>query len=127
MVRRVKTNMFGYMGIEWDNSRKKFQAILRHEGVRYKLGRFETAEMAAIAYDHKARSLRGSEARVNFPREGENSVVPTQKPEKRCPEGHPYEVHGKKAKNGDVVCRICNREAQRRYKERLIRKMEGVS
>jgi hypothetical protein len=48
-----------------------WRAAIRHEGRRFHLGRFDSEEDAARAYDTKALELRGDEARLNFhPRTG---------------------------------------------------------
>lgn len=50
----------------WLN-RKKWQAAIRHDKICYYLGRYETQEEAALAYDKKALELYGEKAKLNFP------------------------------------------------------------
>lgn len=45
----------------------RFVARVQHKDQRYYLGRHDTAEDAAHAYDEKARELFGEFARLNFP------------------------------------------------------------
>lgn len=49
--------------------RKRFQAQIRCEGIKYWLGNHDTAEAAARAYDAKAIELHGEFAALNFPDE----------------------------------------------------------
>lgn len=72
------------------NRRKKSGAASRYKGVsehygkwsatiwsgrKMWLGRFDTEEEAALAYDEAARRLHGEFARVNFPLEGEQPAL----------------------------------------------------
>lgn len=67
--RRPKTNTTGYTGISRTSS-GRWKAQIGHKGVFLFLGaRFPTAEAAALAYDAKAKELRGEFARLNFPEE----------------------------------------------------------
>lgn len=47
--------------------RKKWQASIFHDGRRIRLGMFLTPELAARAYDAKAKEIHGEFARLNFP------------------------------------------------------------
>lgn len=59
----------GYRGVEYDGSRrcgrKKWRATIYHQNKRYRLGRFETPEDAARAYNEKAKELHGEFATLN--------------------------------------------------------------
>jgi len=50
---------------------RKFRAQIRHENQIIYLGAYSTAEEAARVYDKKARKLKGSSAKLNFPKEYE--------------------------------------------------------
>lgn len=50
----------------------KFKAQIFYEGKVLYIGQFETAEMAAKAYDAKARELFGEFAKLNFPEKQNN-------------------------------------------------------
>jgi hypothetical protein len=63
-----------YKGVCWDKERKKWMARLRVNKTQYNLGRFDTAEEAAKAYDAKVREVCPGDATVNFPLTGERSV-----------------------------------------------------
>lgn len=56
-----------YKGVSWDASRGLWRADIRHNYKRIPLGRFESEEDAARAYDQKALELFGEHARLNFP------------------------------------------------------------
>lgn len=60
-----KRNTSGYKGVrkEWN----RWTATIYKQGIRYKIGAFETAEEAARAYDAKAKELSGEFAFLNFP------------------------------------------------------------
>lgn len=58
----------GYLGVVVDNRQQKpYNAIIRIEKRKIRLGMFATIEEAAKTYDKKAYELRGSKARLNFP------------------------------------------------------------
>jgi hypothetical protein len=50
-------------------SGKRFEALFRHAGKLYSLGRFDTADEAAIRWDQEAIAKRGEFAVLNFPRD----------------------------------------------------------
>lgn len=59
-------NSTGYKGVKADKRRGTYSASIgMNGGCRY-LGRFKTAEEAAVAYDEAAISLHGEFAKVNF-------------------------------------------------------------
>lgn len=66
---RVSTaNTSGYKGVSYDANRDKYYAYIQHNGKSINLGRWSTAEKAAIAYNSKAKELFGEFARINkFP------------------------------------------------------------
>lgn len=64
-------NTTGYKGVSFVKCDKKYRAYINHDYKRYELGRFNTPEEAARAYDEAARFYFGQFACVNFPREGE--------------------------------------------------------
>ena len=68
---RNKTKSVGkssrYMGVS--NSREKWRAIIKSEGVKISLGTFASEEEAALAYDNAARTYFGNFASLNFPNE----------------------------------------------------------
>lgn len=63
-----KKGRSGYYGVSIDKRslRKKYVASIKCNNARYRLGYFETAEEAALAYDKKALELFGDSARTNF-------------------------------------------------------------
>ncbi len=70
MNRRVsRANANGFKGVTHD--RGKWNAKISDEGRRVHIGRYATADEAAMAYDTAARRLFGVYARLNFPGTGE--------------------------------------------------------
>jgi hypothetical protein len=64
-----KMNTSGYRGVSHDRQRNKWTADIRSDGKRYRLGRFDTPEEAAMAYDKKAKELDAGHP-LNFGMEG---------------------------------------------------------
>ncbi len=54
---KTKRNTSGIKGISWDKQRSKWLAQICCDTIRYKLGRFNTKEMAAEAYRKAANKL----------------------------------------------------------------------
>jgi len=64
-----KNNLSGYKGVTTVKRKKgdKFKAKIEFNGEKISLGYYPTPELAARAYDRKARELFGEFARCNFP------------------------------------------------------------
>jgi hypothetical protein len=61
-----------YRGVCWHKKDKKWRAKLKVGYHHVFLGNYDTAEEAALVWDHAARVLRGPDAKPNFP----DAVVP---------------------------------------------------
>lgn len=62
-------NKCGYKGVSYEKNTHKYSAEIRRDGIKYRIGRFNTPEEAACAYDRKAIELHGEFAYTNFPKE----------------------------------------------------------
>jgi len=60
-------NTSGFKGVCFDKRDGRWYARIRAVGRVHDLGRYKTAEEAAMAYDAKAAELHGPFARLNFP------------------------------------------------------------
>lgn len=61
-----RDNSSGYKGVGWDRSRHKWRAQITVNGKNTFIGRYNTKEKAARAYDKKAKELYGEFAYTNF-------------------------------------------------------------
>ncbi len=68
------SNTSGFKGVSFHAHRGKWHAEIMIDGKATRLGYFETATEAAVAYDKAATELHGEFARLNFPEEG-NAVM----------------------------------------------------
>ena len=60
-------NTTGYRGVFWEKDREKWTAKIAVNGsIQRRIGSFDTAEEAAVAYDAEAKKLHGEFARLNF-------------------------------------------------------------
>lgn len=60
------TNTTGYKGICWDKQYQKWRAVLGYKNKKVNIGRYDTKEEAARAYDLYAKAFFGEYARLNF-------------------------------------------------------------
>lgn len=56
-----------FKGVYWNKGKGKWQAQISLNGTRTSLGRYDTEEQAAAAYDEAATTHFGEFARLNFP------------------------------------------------------------
>lgn len=62
-----------YVGVSWSAASAKWHVAIKHRGEQRAIGFFpaDQEKQAAECYDAEARRLRGSKAKLNFPRAGE--------------------------------------------------------
>lgn len=64
--KKCSRNTSGYKGVT-KRGDERWLAVIYHANISYNLGRYDTAEEAARAYDAKAKELNGEFAFLNFP------------------------------------------------------------
>ena len=64
-AKRRVTNTSGHKGVSWDKERKKWHAEIMINYKKIHLGRFDTVEEAAAAYDQAAEKYHKDFARTN--------------------------------------------------------------
>jgi hypothetical protein len=64
--RKGANNTSGFKGVSWDKSRSVWHVGIGVEGRWLNIGRFDTAEEAARAYDEAAKQYHGEFAHLNF-------------------------------------------------------------
>lgn len=69
--RRYRTSKSPYKGVYFANRERLWVAEIQCNKKRQRLGYFQTAKEAALAYDVAARELHKDFARLNFPLDGE--------------------------------------------------------
>lgn len=67
-------NTTGFKGVSFDKKNLRWAANIGVDGVQIWLGRHDSPEAAALAYDNAAREYHGEFARLNFPKLGERSA-----------------------------------------------------
>lgn len=112
----VHNNKYGYRGIYFDKNRNKFVAEIygKNKTGKY-LGRYDTPEEAALAYDEAAIEEYGDNAFFNFPLKEEKKTIKSKLQEGICPKGHGLEENGKLNSRGELICKKCNNAAANRY------------
>lgn len=64
---KLRHSKTGYCGVRIQKKSRRYLAIIGHQRKYIRLGSFDTAMEAALAYDRAARRLRGEFAVLNFP------------------------------------------------------------
>ena len=77
---RQRNNKSGYKGVCFDKRVSRWRADIGVNGRRIKVGRFDTPEEAARAYDAAAREYFGEFAYLNFPDNPHSQIQPTDDP-----------------------------------------------
>ena len=65
-----KSSRTGYKGVITNNSTGRYEAQIKHNRVKIRLGIYDTIEEAAAAYDRAALKLFGNYARLNLVKKG---------------------------------------------------------
>ena len=98
----------GFLGVYRYGTR--FEAALRVDGRKRRLGVYPDPITAAAVYDKAARQKHGSAARLNFPGVGERPVLALD--DEHCARGHSLAEHGvERPYRIRPQCRICMKAA----------------
>lgn len=71
----AKHNKSGFKGVYFCRQTGRYRAEIRFNNQRVKIGRFDTAEAAARAYDTAALEMHGEFARLNFTAPGDAGAI----------------------------------------------------
>ena len=113
---KTHNNKYGYRGVWLDSKRQKYVATICGKNKRGRhLGRFNTPEEAAAAYDEAAKEEYGENAFLNFPLKGEQRTIKSRLKEGFCPKEHDLEKFGKVNSRGNKICTRCLADAANRY------------
>jgi len=58
-MREHQTNATGYRGVTYNRRRNKYEAYIKENGKRRRIGRYDTAQDASSAYEAEAQRVRG--------------------------------------------------------------------
>jgi len=61
----LPSNKTGFKGVCWDAKRGRYIASIQYQNKHYTLGRYNTKEEAALAYNDAAKRLHGEYAYLN--------------------------------------------------------------
>jgi hypothetical protein len=120
-AQRILAGESGYKGVEFRKDRGKWRAYIgdRRCGNLKRLGHFDSAEEAALAYDEAAKERYGDDAFLNFPLNGEKQGF-LKREVGYCAYGHEMTADNSYlcSRGGEPKCRRCAALSVARYLHR---------